>query len=63
MVAGGREWLAAQPLPAVARERVTVALAMIDALDLQMRAIEQELRAYGRRRAARRRLPSTGSGS
>jgi hypothetical protein len=37
MVGDGREWLAAQPLPETAREQVTVALAMIDALDLQMR--------------------------
>src|ERR687896_1720094 len=32
----GRSWLAAQPLPACAGEQVTVALAMIDALDLQL---------------------------
>jgi transposase len=56
MLGDGREWLAAQPLPAVARERVTVALAMIDALDLQMRPIEKELRAYARRQAGCRAL-------
>jgi transposase len=48
MVGDGRDWLAAQPLPETAREQVTVALAMIDALDLQMRPIEKELRAYAR---------------
>ncbi|MGZ4267373.1 MAG: IS110 family RNA-guided transposase, partial [Solirubrobacteraceae bacterium] len=51
LVGEGREWLAAQPLPATAREQVTVALAMIDALDLQMRPIEKQLRAYARRQA------------
>jgi len=56
MVGDGRDWLAAQPLSAVARERVTVALAMIDALDLQMRPIEKELRAYARRQAGCRAL-------
>ena len=38
MVGDGRDWLAQQPLPDTAREQVTVALAMIDALELQMRA-------------------------
>ncbi len=51
MVGDGRDWLAVQPLPQTAREQVTVALAMIDALDLQMRPIEKELRAYARRQA------------
>jgi transposase len=51
MVGDGRDWLGAQPLPGTARERVTVALAMIDAFDRQMRPIEKELRAYARRQA------------
>jgi transposase len=51
MTGDGREWLAAQPLPQTAREQVTVALAMIDALDLQMAPIEKQLRAYARRQA------------
>jgi Transposase IS116/IS110/IS902 family len=51
MTGDGREWLAVQPLPATAREQVTVALAMIDALDRQMAPIEKELRAYARRQA------------
>lgn len=49
MVADGREWLAAQPLPETAREQVTVALAMIEALDRQMLPIEKELRSWARR--------------
>jgi transposase len=48
--------VAGQPLPAVARERVTVALAMIDALELLMRPIERELRAYARRQVGCRAL-------
>ena len=51
MVGDGRAWLAAQPLPETAREQVTVALAMIDALELQLAPIEKELRAYARRQA------------
>ena len=56
MAGDGRDWLAAQPLPATARERVTVALAMIDALELQIAPIEKELRAYARRQAGCRAL-------
>jgi transposase len=51
MTAEGRDWLKAQPLPAAAREQVTVAIAMIDAIDLQMAPVEKELRAYARRQA------------
>jgi transposase len=51
MVGDGRDWLAAQPLPATAREQVTVALAMIDALERQLAPIDKELRAYARRQA------------
>jgi transposase len=46
---GGLEWLAAQPLSLLAREQVTVALEMIDALDQQLAPIDQWLRAYSRR--------------
>lgn len=49
MVADGREWLAAQPLPETAREQVTVALAMIDALETQIAPLDKELRSYARR--------------
>jgi transposase len=51
MTGEGREWLAAQPLPATAREQVTIALAMLDALDAQMATLDQELQAYARRQA------------
>ena len=51
MVGDGREWLGAQPLPAAAREQVTVALAMIDALEAQIAPLDKELRAYARRQA------------
>src|SRR6266508_1815472 len=49
LVGDGREWLAAQPLPAAAREQATVALAMIDALEAQIAPLDKELRAYARR--------------
>jgi transposase len=49
MVGDGREWLAARRLPESAREQVTVALAMIDALDRQMAPLERALRGYARR--------------
>src|SRR5437763_15834295 len=51
MTGDGREWLAAQSLPAAAREQVTVALAMIDSLDRQLAPPDEELRAYARRQA------------
>jgi transposase len=49
MVGDGREWLAAQPLPETAREQVSIAIAMIDALDCQMAPLDEELRSYARR--------------
>jgi transposase len=51
MTGDGREWLASQPLPAAAREQVTVALAMIDGIEAQIAPIDKELRAYARRQA------------
>jgi transposase len=51
MTAEGRGWLAAQPLPTAAREQVTVALAMVDALEVQIAPLDRELRAYARRQA------------
>ena len=45
----GREWLAGLPLPATAREQVTIALELSDALDAKLPAIDRELRAYARR--------------
>jgi transposase len=51
MVGDGREWLAAQPLPAAGREQVMVALAVIDAIEAQIAPLDKELRAYARRQA------------
>src|SRR5262249_11208151 len=49
MTVEGREWLAAQRLPAAAREQITVAIAMVDALEVQIAPLDRELRAYARR--------------
>jgi transposase len=49
LTAAGRAWLAQAELPAAAREQVTVALAMIDALEDQLAPIDRELCAYARR--------------
>jgi transposase len=49
MEGDGRDWLATQPLPAAAREQITVALAMITALDVQIAPLDRELRPYARR--------------
>jgi transposase len=56
MTAEGRAWLAEQPLNETAREQVTVALAMIDTLDVQLTPLDRELRAYARRQAGCRAL-------
>jgi transposase len=56
MTGDGRAWLASQPLPATAREQVTVALTMIDALELQIAPLDKELRAYARRQVGCRAL-------
>src|SRR5204862_1264667 len=52
----GRAWLAQAPLGETAREQVTVALSMIDALDVQLAPIDRELRAYARRQPGCRAL-------
>jgi transposase len=56
MTRDGRAWLAEQPLSAGAREQVTVAVAMVDALDVQIAPVEQQLRAYARRQPGCRAL-------
>ena len=58
LIGDGREWLASQPLPAAAREQVTVALAMIDALEAQVAPLDKQLRAYARRQAGCQALMS-----
>src|SRR4051812_6354039 len=63
MVGDGRAWLAAQPLSESAREQVTVALAMIDALETQIAPLDRELRAYARRQAGCKALMSHGIGA
>jgi transposase len=49
MTKEGLRWLTAQPLPSCAREQITVALRMIDAVDTQLAPLTKELRAYARR--------------
>src|SRR3954471_21281979 len=56
MTEQGRQWLAAQALPVTAREQITVAVAMIEALDLQLAPIDKQLRAYARRQPGCRAL-------
>jgi transposase len=51
-----RGWVEQAALPAAAREQITVALALIDALDLRLAAIDRELRAYARRQGGCRAL-------
>jgi transposase len=54
--AESRAWLASLALPATAREQLTVALAMIDALDAQLAPLDRELRTYARRQGGCRAL-------
>ena len=54
----GRQWLAAQALPAAAREQIDVALAVIDALDIQLAPMDQRLRTFARRQPGCRALLS-----
>jgi hypothetical protein len=54
--AESRAWLTSLALPATAREQLTVALAMIDAIDAQLAPLDRELRAYARRQAGCRAL-------
>ena len=56
MTGEGQRWLVAQPLPAGAREQVSVALAMIEAVDVQLAPLTRELRAYARRQPGCRAL-------
>src|SRR5215207_5932222 len=56
MTRHGRQWLREQELSETAREQVTVAVAMINALDVQIAPLDRELRAYARRQAGCRAL-------
>ena len=51
MTLAGRTWLAAQSLSDAAREQITVALAVIDALDIQLAPLDARLRAFARQQA------------
>jgi transposase len=52
----GRTWLAAQPLSSAAREQITIALAVIDALAIQLAPLDARLRAFARHQAGCRAL-------
>ena len=52
----GREWLAELALPDSARQLVTIALEMIDALDTRLGPIDRQLRGWARRQAGCRAL-------
>ncbi len=54
--APGREFLKELELPADARERIAIALAMVDSLDGQLRPLESELRKLARRQTGCRAL-------
>ena len=51
-----RAWVEELPLPVTAREQITVALALIDAVEVQLAPLTVELRAYARRQAGCRAL-------
>jgi hypothetical protein len=53
--AESRAWLTSLALPFTAREQLTVALQMIDALDAQLAPLDHELRNYARRQYSDRR--------
>jgi transposase len=56
LTGANRAWLAELELPDSARERITVALQMIDALDARAAPITAELRAYAKRQNGCRAL-------
>ena len=51
LVSEGRAWLTALPLPDAGREQITVALAMIDALEREIAPLDKDLRVYARQQA------------
>jgi len=54
----GRSWLAAQLLTTGAREQITIALGVIDALEVQIAPLDKELRSFARRQAGCKALMS-----
>ena len=51
-----RTWLASLKLPSAARQQLTIALSMIDAVDLQLVPFDSELRGYARKQIGCRAL-------
>src|SRR3954470_3234090 len=56
LTAGNRAWLVSLQLPAAAREQITIALTLIDALDAQLVPLDRELRDYAKRQRGCRAL-------
>jgi transposase len=56
MTADGRDWLEALVLPEAARQQITVARAMVDALEAQLGPLDRQLRSYARRQVGCRAL-------
>ena len=52
----GRAWLEGVEVPDAAREQITVAVAMVDALDTQIAPLDKQLRSYARRQLGCRAL-------
>ena len=51
-----RDWMAGLALPAAAREQLTIALEMIDAIEIQLGPLDLALRAYARKQPGCRTL-------
>ncbi len=51
-----REWLTGLTLPAAAREQITIALSVIDAIDTRLVPFDRELRGYARKQPGCRAL-------
>jgi transposase len=56
MTADGRDWLEALVLPDAARQQITVAREMVDALEVQIAPLDRQLRSYARRQIGCRAL-------
>ena len=56
MTADGRDWLDGLVLPEAARQQVTVAREMVDALEAQVAPLDRQLRSYARRQIGCRAL-------
>ena len=56
LTAAKRDWLAGLALPAAAREQLTIALSVIDALELKLVPFDQDLRAHARKQPGCRAL-------